>query len=213
MAFTKEQRTALVGQIVANGQFKEEDKDKLSLLTDNQLVALNDATALDIVVNKATSNEGKKDKDLSVYSDAEIAAEFKSRSKESDDDDDDDDDDSDEKATNKGKTRNSQPKTLNEWMASAPPEIQRIVANAHQDELKKRASLIEHITTNGSGVLSAEDLKTRSTEDLMLFAQLAGANKPVDEPFNYLGAAGYVPTTNARTITPLDLPSADYMKN
>ena len=53
MAFTKQQRTALISQITANSAFSE---DQLEDLTDNQLVALNSPAQLDNLVNNACSS-------------------------------------------------------------------------------------------------------------------------------------------------------------
>jgi hypothetical protein len=101
--------------------------------------------------------------------------------------------------------------STNQWMAAAPPELRRMIANAQQIEAERRTKLVEVITANGNCPVSAEDLLVKSLEDLELMASLVSSPS---QPFSYLGAAGAPALTgNSRIkVDPLPMPGADYMK-
>ena len=210
MALTKDQRDQLIGLIVANKSF---ERSQLTSLTDNQLVALNDPAKLDMVVNAA------KKPSMEEFEDEAIMNEYKSRfgkgkvkgkdkdeevmNEEMEDEEEmEEDDDNDEEES-------KAPISANRWFAQAPQEIRQIVANARRIENERREVLIDKIVTNGICPLNTQELKQRSTEDLEVFAAMAGGS-PSDS-FNYMGAAGSV-TTNSRTkVQPLGVPTAEYM--
>jgi len=201
MAFSDEQRDMIIAEIVTNGLFSEDNQDQLQELTDNQLVALVNPQELDELINNA------KKKPVMV---------------EDDDDEDEDMENNMEDYKTKKKKKmvgNSQP-SLDEWLSSAPREVQALVANAQRVEEQQRTEYIETITANNSD-LSAEELENRSTEDLQLFAKITSNKAAVTTQssgatfprFNFSGAAGgATPTTNTRQgVEPLALPGADYM--
>lgn len=86
--------------------------------------------------------------------------------------------------------------TINEWMKSAPPEIQSVVANAVALERQQKTALINVITTNNKEI-SKEDLAPMNLAMLRkLAAGYTSNNRIADQVSNYLGAAA--PTGNAR---------------
>lgn len=128
---------------------------------------------------------------------------------------DDDDEDDDDEPTPRHHTTNSQ-MSLEDWMETAPPEVQNIVLNAQKTEAQHRGRLIEQITANGSCPLTADQLGRRSTEDLEAFATMAGVKggqASRSGRFSFLGAQGAPVTTNSggSKVEPLALPGADYM--
>lgn len=209
MAFSKAERRSLVGQIVTNSEFSEEALDQL---TDNQLVALAEPDQLDKLVNNAAmppqlkkAMEAKKKKQAAMNEDME-----------EEDDMEEDDMEEDEPAPPKKpmtamKKGYGKKMSTNQWMAAAPPELRRLVANAQQIEAERRTKLVEVITANGNCPVSAEDLLVKSLDDLELMASLVSSPS---QPFSYLGAAGAPTLTgNSRTkVDPLPMPGADYMK-
>lgn len=195
MAFNQQQREEIVSQIVANGPFGEEDNDALLELTDNQLVALAKPSELDeMVTNSLTTNETDDDED-------DDEEEGKGKNMPS------------KKGKDKEKPTANEQVTLEDWMNSAPPEIQRMVANSQQIEKRERDQLIGQITANDNCPFTAEELGERSTEDLQAFARIAttGRTAPqtptVNFP-NFEGAAGVSPTTNRQEskVQPMGLP-------
>lgn len=218
MAFTKEQRRAAVAKIVANNAAFTEDG--LSKLTDNQLVALAEPAKLDSLVNNAkTYPFAKKDDE-----EEDVVLDPKKRSPREDEEDPipEEDDEEESKAKKpvvmskgkKGTTANS----AADWFKSAPPEVQRLVANARRAEAARRQELIGVITANGASPLSEDELKQRSTEDLEVFARFAANSAPVGydafeeelNRFDFSGASGG-PVTNSGAVQPLAMPGADYM--
>lgn len=195
MAFSKEQRQEIVSQIVANGKFDEGDSETLLQLTDNQLVGLAKPDELDELVDNATKVKVKTKKV----------------------DDDKEEEDEEEMETNRGGMKKKKKDytanegeqvSLQDWMESAPPEIQRMVSNAQRIEKQEREQLVEQITANEGCPFTAEELNGRSTEDLQMFARMASAgshkrvaNSPVNFP-NFAGAAGVSPTANRQADGP-----------
>lgn len=217
MAFSKEQRRAVVAKIVANSS--EFSEDTLAKLTDNQLVALAEPAKLDAMVANAKGKGNTMPNDTANVDDEEGVV------NESEEDTDDDDAEEPKKppfVKNKGgnygkdKTANS----FQDWMRSAPPHVQRMVANAQRHEKAQRQRLIESITANASCPLRPEDLARRSTEDLEAFAAMAQSSQAFvgnsqEEPedfYDFSGAAGGF-TGNSSRLEPLGLPTADYMNS
>lgn len=99
-------------------------------------------------------------------------------------------------AGNAARRQPRKPVTINEWMKSAPPEIQSVVANAVALERQQKTSLINVITANNKEI-SKEDLAPMNLAMLRkLAAGYSNNNRVADQVSNYLGAAA--PTGNAR---------------
>lgn len=214
MAFTSQERQSLVDEIVANSEFSEES---LKTLTDNQLVALAEPTKLDELVNNAGMPPQLKkamDKKKSMNQ------EMKDDDEEDNMEDDMEEDDEEEMPPKKPMTAmgaygKKKGMSTNQWLASAPPEVRRLVANARQVETARRNHLVEIITANENCPLTADELLTRSIEDLETFAAMARSTtgpSTLNHSYDFTGAAGG-PVVNQRSIEakPLSLPSADYM--
>lgn len=92
-----------------------------------------------------------------------------------------------------------QPKTLNEWMAEAPPEVQRLVANAQKLEGEQKKQYIEIITANERVQFSDEYLQSRSIDELQALAALAA---PASSGPSWAGAATAAPVRNAASAIP-----------
>jgi len=178
MAFSAEQRQALVDQITTNSDFSE---DVLENLTDNQLVALAEPDKLDDLVNNAMPPQLAK---------AQM-----------------EEDDEEEMAVAK-----KYPKKMsaNQWMAQAPPELRRLVANAQKVEAEQREQLISTIVANENCPLSAEELGSRSLEDLKAFAAMATVNSSSGN-YDFMGAGGAPVVNRSADVKPLPLPGAEYM--
>jgi hypothetical protein len=223
MAFSKQQRKGLVDQIVANNDFSEE---ALETLTDNQLVALLEPTKLDELVNNAMPPQlqkaMKKKKEETMNEDMEDDMEDEMDSE----DDMEEEEEEEEEAlpkkkppmTTMKKGYNKKGMSTNAWLAGAPPEVRRLVANAQRAEAEKRNQLVETIVANQACPLTEKQLQTRSLEDLEVFAAMAKTSSSdigiQSAGFDFFGAAGG-PVVNSRSVQnakPLALPGADYMK-
>jgi hypothetical protein len=196
MAFTAEQRQHLIGEITANSDFNE---DILENLTDNQLVALAEPDRLDELVNNAAMPP-------------QLAKAQKEKAEPVMEEDDEEDDEEEEVVVAK-----KYPKKMstNQWMAQAPPELRRLVANAQRIEAEQRSQLIETITANEACPFTADDLKGRSLEDLKAFAAMATVNSSgslSSENYDFVGFGG-APVVNRSVpdAKPLTLPTAEYM--
>jgi hypothetical protein len=82
------------------------------------------------------------------------------------------------------------PVTVNEWMATAPPEIRSAVSNAMQIEAREKGMLIEQLTGNvaedsKAGVLQV--LNTKSLDELRILSSL------VPQPAEVTNTSGYAP--------------------
>lgn len=92
MALSKQQRRQQVRDLIADGVFDASAEDRLMALTDNQLVALGDAEALDSIVDMV-ANSAEEDDELPDDDDDE---ETESEVDDAEDDDSDDDDEEEE---------------------------------------------------------------------------------------------------------------------
>jgi len=200
MAFSPKQRQALINEIVVNTEFSEEALDSL---TDNQLVALAEPEKLNELVNNAMPPA------LAKGLAAKKAGKAAPVEDDEEDMEEDDMEDEEEPAPKKDMTALRRPKmSANQWMASAPPELQRLVANAQRVEADRRNQLIETITANTNCPFDEEALMARSLEDLEAFAAMAGGSSGAPN-YNYAGASGFVGNSN---VEALPMPGADYMK-
>jgi hypothetical protein len=203
MAFSTKQRQALINEIVVNNEFSEEALDSL---TDNQLVALAEPDKLNELVNNAMPPALAKG--LAAKK-AGKAAPVEDDEEGMEEDDMEEDDMEEEPAPKKDMTALRRPKmSANQWMAAAPPELRRLVANAQVVEANRRNVLIETITANANCPFDEDQLKTRSLEDLEAFAAMAGGSSGAPN-YNYAGASGFVGNSN---VEALPMPGADYMK-
>ena len=110
-----------------------------------------------------------------------------------------------------------QPQTADEWMESAPAEIQSAVRNAMDIETREKVALVEKMTSNISDdqktnvieVLSAKPLDELRT--LSALTPQAEEQPATNSVLNYFGASA--PSTNLEEDTSddvLPLPSMSY---
>lgn len=108
-----------------------------------------------------------------------------------------------------------QPKSFQDWIKEAPPEVARVVQNAMSWESGQKEQCIEKIVANESNTLTKEQLQSMPLETLQGIASLAGqpsgtqSNVPGTPPSIFTGAAS--PTVNIDKRTepeeePLALP-------
>lgn len=98
-----------------------------------------------------------------------------------------------EQPTEDTTVENQKPKTTNEWLAEAPPEVQQVVRNAMRREQAEKDGLIETIISNERNAFTKEDLNAMSIDQLEKLSALAVKEDTIDlrRP-NYAGAAGGV---------------------
>lgn len=224
MAFSKQKRRKIIASIVANEIMPEDSKEALQDLTDNQLVALQDADGLDMLVNeKLTDNEEDEDDSDDVTDN-------------SDDDSTDDQEPTDNKDDNmklsdyseddlkKALAAKQKPtgnaaragnpaeeaKAIEDYLAAtnAPDVIKRIIANAVADDEADRASFIEQITGNEDADFSKEELAGMSTQDLGRIARLCdnGDDGDYQAASNWAAANGrysFGANRNESSVAPL----------
>lgn len=111
-------------------------------------------------------------------------------------DDDEEDDAGDKKGKKTVKNTATKPPTANEWLASAPPEIQSAVRNAMAIEQSERDRFIQRLTANLAGEAKqalVNRLSTKALDELKDLALLVPVRRDDVAP-NYAGAAA--PTGN-----------------
>lgn len=192
----------LVDQVIANCEcWNEEDREVLDGLTDEKLVAINkhiaDHQAAVAVANVA--RKGFEDHGIEFTFNEEglkFVGVEKPKAPEPK---------KEEPAVNE----TPKPLTPDEWMAAAPPEVQRVVRNALENERLQKEALITVITANKANTFKAEQLQAMPIESLQGIAALA---KTVETKASYFGAA--VPAINAKEDVeePLPLPVVDWSK-
>lgn len=96
------------------------------------------------------------------------------------------------------------PMTVNQWLATAPPEVQVVVRNAMQRDAEDKDNFIQEIVANVNNPYTDEMLQSMTTEQLRPLAQLARqpvrnrANASANPRYpvaNYYGAS--TPVNNA----------------
>lgn len=94
--------------------------------------------------------------------------------------------------------------TVNQWLATAPPEVQVVVRNAMQRDAEDKDNFIQEIVANVNNPYTDEMLQSMTTEQLRPLAQLARqpvrnrANASANPRYpvaNYYGAS--TPVNNA----------------
>lgn len=99
-------------------------------------------------------------------------------------------------------TGNAKPPTVNEWLQTAPPEVQSLVRNAMAIEQQERVALVERITANLEGATKQalvgrlQGKPVDELRDLALLAPQTSRQPPASSYPSYLGAAG--PALNAK---------------
>ena len=87
--------------------------------------------------------------------------------------------------------QNQPPQTLEQWLATVPPEARGIVQNALNAQQRQKEDLITQITNNANNQFTKEFLQTQPVEVLTGLARLAGTTQP-----HYAGAGVLNPTNN-----------------
>lgn len=86
---------------------------------------------------------------------------------------------SDPQTKGKGVVKNQRrkPMTTNQWLATAPPDVQVVVRNALRRDAEEKEKLIETITSNANNEFSDEELLAMNTDQLRPIAKLASVTR------------------------------------
>tara|TARA_R110002020_G_scaffold376130_3_gene587294 strand:+ start:19079 stop:20461 length:1383 start_codon:yes stop_codon:yes gene_type:complete len=177
MKLTPEKRTAIVVGLIANscGCWNKGDEDTLNELSDEKLIALKDssekAAEKDTAFNAATKEFTGKDGTTFTFNSEEQKWDSKPPGKKEEG----------SEMNESGQALNEQPQTIEQYLASAPPEMQRLYANSLRVEKQKKEELVRKILVN-----VAEDDKQAKGDSLMA-KDLEALEEIVD----------LLPTTNA----------------
>lgn len=111
------------------------------------------------------------------------------------------------------------PVTVNEYVSSAPPEIQAMLNHGLGAYNAEKQRLIGIITSNTANVFSKEQLAVKEVPELHALAMLAQSALPASAPPatggyqpSYYGAAGGAPTQNAAVEEPMMAPTMNFEK-
>jgi hypothetical protein len=169
MKLTPEQRALAINKLVTNCSCGDADKKALEGLSDTTLVKM--------VANGFAAEEEEVEEGEEVV-----------------------DEDAEEEEAHSPKklipTGNSAgPQTMKQFMATAPKEVQQIVANALKREASDKAAAIKVIVANNRNKFTAEYLKTKDLEELQALAEMF--SEPVANGVQrFIGANG-APINNA----------------
>jgi hypothetical protein len=163
MPLTEDQKNQILVDLIANTGvegpkvWNEEDREGLSALPEDKLIAMNDQREL--LANASDFLKKKKDED---------------------------EEDKEKMAKNQEPVINEKPKTAQEWLAEAPPEIRSAVNNAMDFERRQKDELIKRVTKNERNPFSKEWLNSKSLEELQGLATLASNQEEQSQPIQVL---------------------------
>ena len=172
MKLTPEQRALAINKLVTNCSCGDADKKALEGLSDTTLVKM--------VANGFAAAEEEDE----VEEEEEMV-----------------DEDAEEEEAHSPKklipTGNSAgPQTMKQFMATAPKEVQQIVANALKREASDKAAAIKVIVANKRNKFTAEYLKTKDLEELQALAEMFSEPVANGGVQRFIGANG-APIGNA----------------
>ncbi len=186
---TESERKALVDGLIANCDcWDESDREDLNTLHDDKLTALNKHSEkekqTELVAN--ATRKGFEDQQGNSHAFNEKTGKWDTKSKKQET--------KPKIDTNETKDK---PQTTEEWMKSAPGEVQSAVRNAMDIETKEKSQIIEQMTTNvddGSKELVVKRLQAKPLDELRDLSALVPI-KPIDPcTSSYFGAA--LPASN-----------------
>lgn len=205
---------------------KENGKDILNLLDDDQVKDLRNAVENNLVLKSLIDNAMKGFRELypdspSTLNEMPAFIKKKKGAKEVPEEEEEEETE-DEEVENKGKkkcTTNSNKRnsdmTIQEWLATAPPEAKAIWNSAVEVEKGERNRLADLLTSNSSSPEAAKEVyltmdisKLRALESAMPKKAVANTKDSTDETpsFYFPGAVGGATTTNAEDAEPDVLP-------
>lgn len=119
-----------------------------------------------------------------------------------------------EPVANKQGEAPKQPVTVNEYIATAPPEIREVLQAGVAAAARDRKALIETITANANNPFTAEELAAKSLGELHQLKQLAGSAAPAQpaQPNAWYGVtpAPEPVANNAPAVEPMAIPQLDF---
>lgn len=238
MPMSDTERKAIVDDLVTNCDCwkGKDDRAVLNGFSDEKLKQLKTHTEKEkqnaLVANAA--KEGFKAGNRQYAYDPKagkfVANEFpppKEGAEEEDAEEEDAEEDKEKMAKNKaGKNKPAKPLTANEWMQTAPPEVQAMLKRSIKIDNQHRTKLTEVIVANANNPFSEEQLAAMTTEQLEPLARLAGPirNQSLNEelqlppswyganpPVGNVGNAGgddsdddfVIPTINYAEVSPM----------
>jgi len=198
---TEKQKKEFIDSLISNSCcWEEDDRETLNELSDAKLKQLRSQAERDqereAVINAA--REGFRDERGNTHSyDTEKRAwtsKFKEESSASDNGGGDATNaNAGSKAVSKaGEGGSSKKPTAEEWLATAPPEIQGAVRNAMAVEQREKQQLIDKLTANLEGDAKesvVENLKSESLDRLRILSALAPQQSPESPQASYAGAS------------------------
>ncbi len=180
----EKKKKEVIDNLVANCDCWDEDnREILNAMTDEKLNILSDHTEK-LLNNAAVAEAARKGFEHGdvgyTFNEKTKSFEGKAKPKKK------------EPVTNKEESK--KPKTMDEWMADAPAEIQLMVRNAKEREDQDKATCVEAITANEKNVFTEDQLNAMDLKQLEGMAALvATEEKPT---VNYSGQ--FTPTGNKK---------------
>lgn len=204
----EQKRKELVDNLISGCEcWADDDREVLNAMTDEKLKALNG------VVDKVTYAEAIANAAKQGYEDNTIKVEFDEEKKQfvGNRKEEKPTENKEEEKPNENKGEESKPMTYDEWMASAPPQVQEVVKNAQRKEQAEKDGYVEQIVANERNVLTKEQLQAMGTDQLKAIAAIAATEDKQTTP-NYSGAATPPLTGNSDEdkMEPLVVPTMNY---
>lgn len=197
-----QKRKELVDNLVGNCEcWVEEDREVLNAMTDDELQVLNG------VVDKVTYAEAIANAAKKGYEDDTIKVTFDEEKKEFV---------GNQKTkpneTDTTENKEDKPMTDEQWMASAPPGVRRVVENAQRKEQEEKDGYKKQILANERNTFTDEQLQAMVINQLRGIAALAVEDDKKQGVANYSGAATPFPTSNKEEdeMEPLVVPTMNY---
>jgi len=186
----------LIKELIESGLWNEDDREVLEAQEDGVLNRLKEVT------EKAIAEKNELNKKVEeLLKNSEKADESKEEKPSEDEN---------QTVSNEEINKEDEPMTVDEYIAQAPDDIQEVLKIGLATHQRMRDELIKAILANKNNVLTEEQLKEKSFEDLRAMAALAANEKKKDETksvFNYIGQA---PVEEQTAEEPLELPTINW---
>lgn len=194
-----EQRTELIDGIIENTEhWTEEDREVLNTFEDVKLTALHEsaekAAQQELIANAAREGFEGTDGSKTVFNEKTGKwqttpgkkppvknAKVPAKAVADEEEEDEEMMTAEERAAAMAKKK--MPMSMNEWMETAPPELQQVVRNAQRIDNRDKAQMIKVITANANNPFTKEQLDAMTTDQLRPLAKLAGV-KPAAQVHN-----------------------------
>ena len=175
----------VVGNLITNGEWEEEDREFLMSLNENQLTKI-------MPVENASPAAGSDGEALPKSQEEGTLV---------------------ENAAAETTVPPVTPTSAVEFLAAAPPEIQEVLNEAMQTQAQKKVELIQAITANTKNIFTNEQLAALKVNELTAVAALAKVDTPIPNT-NVLNFSGMAPVGNVEgdEEEALELPVMNFAK-